>query len=138
MKSHFCQNQQYEIHTRIGFQKHMRIKCNIQQACPYSFRFRQIMFTWKYHASLKIHFDQNDQYEIQTVLSFILPQFMWTQVKSWLNMRVRFLTKMKSHTGLNSIRFSCKRTNKVKKQNFIGRPCDFFFCDVGYRKQIIF
>ena len=31
MKFHFCQNERYEIHTRIGFQTHMRIKSNIQR-----------------------------------------------------------------------------------------------------------
>ena len=67
------------------------------------------MFTWKSHAGLKFHFGQNDQYEI-TVLSFISPQFMWTQVKSWLNTEVRFSTEMKSHTGLSSFRLSCERT----------------------------
>ena len=65
------------------------------------------MFTWKSHAGLKFNFGQNDQYEIHTVLSFISPQFMWTQVKSWLNTEVRFSTEMKSHTGLNSVRLSC-------------------------------
>ena len=54
------------------------------------------------------------RYETHTVLSFILPQFMGTQVKSWLNTEVRFSTEMKSHTGLNSFRLSCERTFKVK------------------------
>ena len=31
MKFHFCQNDRYEIHTRIEFQVHMRIKRNIQR-----------------------------------------------------------------------------------------------------------
>ena len=39
MKFHFCQNDRYEIHTRIEFQTHMRIKRNIQRVCAYSFRF---------------------------------------------------------------------------------------------------
>ena len=59
---------------------------------------------------LKRHFCQNDRYEIHTVLSFISPQFMWTQVKTWLNNEVRFSTEMKSHIGLSSIRLSCERT----------------------------
>ena len=37
---------------------------------------------------------QNDRYEIRTVLSFILPQFVWIEV--------RFSTEMKSHTSLSS------------------------------------
>ena len=41
--------------------------------------------------------NENDRYEIHTILSFILPQFMWTQVKSWLNTEVRFSTEVKSH-----------------------------------------
>ena len=68
------------------------------------------MFTWKSHASLKFHFGQNDRYEIHTILSFISPQFMWTQVKSWLNTKVRYSTEMKSHTGLSSFRLSYERT----------------------------
>ena len=68
------------------------------------------MFTWKSHAGLKLHFGQNDRYEIHIVLSFISPQFMWTQVKSWLNTEVRYSTEMKSHTGLSSFRLSCERT----------------------------
>ena len=42
MKFHFCQNDRYEIHTRIDrieFQTHMRIKHNIQRVCAYLFRF---------------------------------------------------------------------------------------------------
>ena len=31
MKFHFSQNDRYEIHTRIEFQVHMRIKRNIQR-----------------------------------------------------------------------------------------------------------
>ena len=52
------------------------------------------------------HFGQNDRYEIHTDLCFISPQFMWTQVKSWLNTEVRFSTEMKSHTGLSSFHLS--------------------------------
>ena len=68
------------------------------------------MFTWKSHARLKFHFGQNDWYEIHTVLSFISPQFMWTQLKSWLNTKVRFSTEIKSHIGVSSFRLSCERT----------------------------
>ena len=39
MKFHFCQNDRYEIHTRIEFQTHMRIKRNIQRVYADSFRF---------------------------------------------------------------------------------------------------
>ena len=90
---HFCQNDRYEIDTRNEFQTHMRIKRNIQRVCAYSFRFGQILFTWKSHAGLDFHFGQNDRYEIHIVLSFISPQFMWTQIKSWLKTEVRFSTK---------------------------------------------
>ena len=131
MKFHFCQNDRHEIHTRIKFQTHMRIKRNIQRVCAYSFRFGQIMFTWKSHAGLKFHFCQNERYEIHTVLSFISPQFKWTQVKSWLNTEVRFWTEMKSHTGLRSFRPSCARTlartgnNKIKlfTRKMYQSPC---------------
>ena len=43
-------------------------------------------------------------------LSFISPQFMWTQVTSWLNTEVRFSTEMKSHTNLSSFHLSYERT----------------------------
>ena len=82
----------------------MRIKRNIRQCFGY------IMFTWNSHAGLKFDFVQNDQCETHTVLSFISPQFMWTQVKSWLNTKVRFSTEMKSHNGLSSFCLSCERT----------------------------
>ena len=39
MKFHFCQNDRYEIHTRIEFQRHMCIKYNTQRVCAYSFHF---------------------------------------------------------------------------------------------------
>ena len=110
MKFQFCQNGRYEIHTGIEFQTHFRIKRNIQRVCAYSFRFVQIVFTWKSHAGLKFHLGQNDRYIIHTVLSFISPQFMWTQVKSWLNTEMRFSTEMKSYTGLSSFPLSCERT----------------------------
>ena len=89
------------------------------------------MFTWKSHAGLKFHFGQNERYEIHTVLSFISPQFKWTQVKSWLNTEVRFWTQMKSHTGLRSFCLSCARTlartgnNKIKlfTRKIYQSPC---------------
>ena len=71
------------------------------------------MFTQKSHAGLKFHFGQNDRYEIHTVLSFISPQFMWTQVKSWLNTEVKFSTEMKSHTGLSPFHLSCECTHSL-------------------------
>ena len=75
----------------------------------------KILFSWKSYAGLKFHFGQNDRYKIHTVLSFISPRFMWTQVKNWPNIKVRFSTEMKSHTGLNSFHLSCEHTliNKV-------------------------
>ena len=76
MKLYFCENDRYEIHTSNEFQTHMRIKHNIQLDWGYSFRFREILFTWKFHAALTFHVGQNDKYEIHTGLSFILPQFI--------------------------------------------------------------
>ena len=52
---------------------------------------------------------RNDRYEIHTVLGFISPQFLWTQVKSWLNTEVRFSTETKSHTGWSSFHLSFER-----------------------------
>ena len=97
---------------------HMPIKRNIQRVCTYSilfgshsiqFNFNSNLFTWKSHAGLKFHFGQNDRYGIHTILTSISPQFMWTQVKSWLNIEVRFSTEMKSHTSLSSFRLSFER-----------------------------
>ena len=38
MKFYFCQNDRYEIHTRIEFQMHMHIKRNMQRVWAYLFR----------------------------------------------------------------------------------------------------
>ena len=76
---------------------------------------------------MKFYFCQNDRYEIHTALSFISPQFMWTQVKSWLNTEVRFSTEIKSHTGLSSFRLSCERTLSV-----------FYVKQLTYVKKVIF
>ena len=59
---------------------------------------------------MKFHFCQNDRYEIHTVLSFISPQFIWTQVQKWLKTEVRFSTEMKSRTVLSLFRLSYERT----------------------------
>ena len=81
------------------------------------------MFTWKSYAGLKFHFGQFDRYEIHTVLSFISPQFMWTQVKSWLNPEVRFSTEMKSHTVLSSFHLSSQRTvRQLYKSSWLHLP----------------
>ena len=37
MKFHFCQNDRYEIHTGIEFQKYMRMKLNIQESALIQF-----------------------------------------------------------------------------------------------------
>ena len=89
------------------------------------------MFTWKPHASLRFHFGQNDRYRIHTILSFISPQFMWTQVKIWL----RFSTEIKSHGSLSSFRLSCECTpnriktaiNKLIFQN-VPKNLNFWYC----------
>ena len=75
------------------------------------------MFTWKSHAGLKFHFGQNDRYEIHTVLRFISPQFMRTQIKTWVNTEVRFSTEIKSHAGLSLFGLSCERTLTVYMEN---------------------
>ena len=92
------------------------------------------MFKWKSHACFKIHFGQNDLYEIQTGLSFISPQFIWTQVKSWLNTKVKFSTETNSYTGLSSFRSSCERTLSKCSAKYIQQhfqklnssPCALF------------
>ena len=76
------------------------------------------LFAWKFHAGLKFHFAQNDQYDIHTGLSFILPHFIWTKVKSWLNTEVRFSTIIKSHTSLSSFRLSCECILQEKTKRF--------------------
>ena len=44
---------------------------------------------------------------------FHFASILWAQVRSWLNTEVRFSTKMKSHTGLSSFRFSCECSLRV-------------------------
>ena len=113
---------QWFVLTAWNLETHMRIKRNIQRVCAYSFHFQLIMFTWK------SHFGQNDRYEIHTAFRYISPQFMWTQVESWLNTEVRFSTEMQSHTGLSSFRLLCEHTL------WLGR---FDFCFLQTSKQII-
>ena len=55
--------------------------------------------------------------------SFNSPQFMWTQVKRWLNTKVRFSTEMKSHTGLSLFHLSCEHT--LIKQYIIPNVCGY-------------
>ena len=106
MKLHFCQNDSNGITPAMSF----KCTCTLNTISnePALIHFA----SGKSHAGLKFHFGQNDQYEIHTGLSFIPSKFMWTQVKNWLNTRVRFSTEMKSHAGLRSFRLSCERTLK--------------------------
>ena len=124
----WCPKRQWFVLTAWNLETHMRIKLNIQRVCAYSFRFRLIMLTWKCHTGLKFHFSQNDRYEIHTTLHYISPQFMWTQVESWLNTKVRFSTEMKSHTGLSLFRLLCEHTLWLGRINF---------CFLQTSKQII-
>ena len=124
----WCPKRQWFVLTAWNLETHMRIKLNIQRVCAYSFRFRLIMLTWKCHTGLKFHFSQNDRYEIHTALHYISPQFMWTQVESWLNTKVRFSTEMKSHTGLSLFRLLCEHTLWLGRINF---------CFLQTSKQII-
>ena len=50
-----------------------------------------------------------------TGMKSISPQFMWAQVKSWLNTEVIFSTEMKSHIGLSSFRLSCECIHSHKE-----------------------
>ena len=102
MKFHFCQNDWYEIRTHVEFQTHMRIKRNIQQICTYSFRFGKII-------SCRFEISFRSKWPIWNRCRFEF-YFASTQVKSWLNTKVRSSTEMKSHTGLSSFHFSCERT----------------------------
>ena len=94
----------------------------------------KILFTWKPHAGLKFHFVQNDRYKIHVILSFVLSQLTWTQVKSWLNTEVRFSNKMKSHTGLSLFLLSCERTLIQSGHALVWNACfssqwsSFKFC----------
>ena len=68
-----------------------------------------------------------DMKSIYTILSFISPQFMWTQVKSWLATEVRFSTEMKSYTGLSWFHPSCEHTlKKIYSPWNHQKPLDFF------------
>ena len=119
--------------TRNEIQVHMRFNRNIQQVCAYSFHFGLILFTWKSYAILKFHFGQNDRYKIHTGLSFISLQFMWIQVKSWLNTDMRFSTEVKSHTGLSSFCLSCERTVTI----FALKNLILTGCRKHWRRQLI-
>ena len=99
-------------HTEVKFYPEAKSQTGLS-SLRVSCKQRALMFTWKSHAVLKFHFGQNERYEVHTVLSFISLQFMWTQVKSWLNTEVRFSTKVKSHTGLSSFRLSSECTLSI-------------------------
>ena len=47
--------------------------------------------------------------EIYTEVSFTSPEVMWTLKMKLPYTEVKFYPKMKSQTGLNSLRVSCKR-----------------------------
>ena len=53
-----------------------------------------------------------DRSEICTELSFTLPEVMWTQIMKLPYIKVKFYPKVKSQTGLSSLRVSCKRTHR--------------------------
>ena len=102
---------------------------------------------WVNHVHMKISyrfeifFQSKDRYEIHTVLSFILPQFIWAQVKSWLKTEVRFSTEMKSHTGLSSFHFSCEHTLKslfVSHVALMLQSCYACYATVYLRYSVLF
>ena len=119
MKFHFCQNDLYEIHTRIEFQTHMRIKRKHPTSLRLFLSSRVNYVHMKTSCRFEISFRSKWPIQIHTVLSFILLQFMWTQVKSWLNTKVRFSTEIKSHTGLSSFHFLCECTHRYDSYGFI-------------------
>ena len=67
------------------------------------------MFTWKTHCGLRFHFDQFDQSEIYTEVSFTTLEVMLALIMKLPHTEVKFCSEVKSQTGLRSIRVSCKR-----------------------------
>ena len=72
MKFHFCQNDCFKCTCVLN------VISNMTELIHFALG---KLFAWKFHAGLKFHFGQNDQYDIHTGLSFILPHFIWTKVK---------------------------------------------------------
>ena len=104
MKFHFCQNDQYEIHTRNEFQMWMCIK--------YPTSLCLLILFWVSFVPMKIssRFEISFWWKWLIWNLFILPQFMRTQVKGWLNTKARFSTKMKSHSYFSSFSLSYEHT----------------------------
>ena len=79
------------------------------------------MFTWKTHCGLRFHFDQFDQSEIYTEVSFTTLEVMLALIMKLPHTEVKLCSEVKSQTGLSSIRVSCKRALGVSS----GAPMKF-------------
>ena len=84
--------------------------------CTTLFRCGHLLFTWKTHCGLKLHFGQFDRSEICTEVTFTSPEVMWTLIMKLPYIEVKFYPEVKSQTGLSSLRVSCKRA--LRKMDF--------------------
>ena len=91
---------------------------------PTLFHCGHLLFTWKTHCGLKFHFGQFDRSEICTKMSFTPPNVMWTLIMKWPYTEVKFYPKVKSQTGLSSLRVSCKCALMI--EHFFLRLPTFF------------
>ena len=73
------------------------------------------MFTWKTQCGLKFYFGQFGRSEICTKVSFTKPEVMWTLIMKLPHTEVKFYPKVKSQTGLSSLRVSCERALRLLK-----------------------
>ena len=120
MKFYFCQNDRNEITLAMSFKRTCALIAISNESALIHFALGNF-FTWKSNAGLKLHFGENDRYEIHTGLHLISPQFMRTQLKKWLSTEVRFSTEIKSYTSLSSFRLSCEGTLNIKMENMLQR-----------------
>ena len=114
----FCQNDHNETTTVMSFKRTCAWNGIFDESALIHFVSGVFFFTSRSRTGLKFPFDQNYRYEIHIGLSFISPQFIWSQAKSWLNIEMRLSNQIKSHTGLSSFRLSCERTLKEKTKRF--------------------
>ena len=73
------------------------------------FHYGHLLFTWKSHCGLKFYFGQFDRSEICTQVSFTSPELMQMLIIKLPDTEVKFHPKVKSQTGLSSLRVLCKR-----------------------------
>ena len=82
------------------FQKTKQRTCALVITVNNSARF-YLLFTWKTHCGLKLHFGQFDRSEICTEVSFTSPEAMWTLIMKLPYIEVKFHLEMKSQSRVH-------------------------------------